>query len=91
MQLNVSSRKAAYSTPVQIVVKECDPGASVSLELEFTDEAGIKWKSRAEFVADHGGAVDILTAPSMGGSFRGVDPDGLYPSGEDRGMIREFS
>lgn len=74
--------------PVSIIASGLAPGAEVTLSAQLTDLAGVIWSSTAQFAADDNGQVDVATAPSMGGSYSGIDQAGLFwsllpPSGTD--------
>lgn len=62
----------------------CSPGENV--EVHATVEvSGTRMLSSAVYRPDADGLVDLATAPSVGGSFTGVDPFGLLWSGTPRG------
>ena len=42
------------------------------------DREGQRWESSAEFTADGAGRVDTTSAASTGGTYRGLDPHGLF-------------
>ncbi|XP_074645253.1 bile acid-CoA:amino acid N-acyltransferase-like [Tubulanus polymorphus] len=51
--------------------------ALVTFYATMADDDGCVWHSRAYYIADVHGEVDVITAPSVGGSYTGVQPMGL--------------
>lgn len=54
------------------------PGAAVKLSASCVDPDGVEFVSWAEYVADANGAVDPTVAYARSGTYRGVDPYGLW-------------
>jgi dienelactone hydrolase len=67
----------ALDTPLEIRLEHFPPGAEVTVRAGTRDLLGRRWASRAAFVADEDGAVDIATQAPLAGSYRGADPMGL--------------
>ncbi len=58
------------------------PGQRVTLRAEMADDAGQRWRSWAEFTANKAGAVHMLAAEPLSGSYSGADAMGLFWSME---------
>jgi len=67
----------ALDTPLDIVLEHFPPGAEVTVRAGMRDLLGRRWASRAVFLADEGGFVDIPTQAPLAGSYRTADPMGL--------------
>lgn len=67
--------------PSGVRVTQCTPGAVVEVVCS-TDVNGAVHESRSVFVADEAGTVDTGRHPSVGGSYRGIDPFGVWWSAE---------
>lgn len=63
---------------VELVVEGAPPDAVVVLTARTRDESSRVWAATAEFRADAFGRVDVGKATSLGGSYTGVDPAGLF-------------
>jgi dienelactone hydrolase len=66
---------------VGLVISGCDPGSEVSVRASV-DVAGAVHEASATFDADETGVVDTSRHPSRAGTYAGVDPFGLWWSGE---------
>lgn len=62
--------------PRRIVVRGAQPGEVVQVS-SSTLRNGAGWRSRAAFVADANGEVDLSLAPAIDGDYIGIDPMGL--------------
>jgi len=60
------------------MVRECPPGAAVTVRAVAIDDAQHRWESHAVFVADEQGVVDIRRQPAQSGSYPGKDAMGLF-------------
>lgn len=67
--------------PSGVRVTQCTPGAVVEVVCS-TDVNGAVHESRSVFLADEAGTVDTGRHPSVGGSYRGIDPFGVWWSAE---------
>ena len=68
---------APMDVPVAVTVSGLRPGEAVTLGASATDRNGVRWSSRAEFVAGPDGTVSADRAPT-GGSWSGPHPMGLF-------------
>ena len=68
----------ALSDPVRVRVTGAPSGADVVLRARACDGSGEWFETVAEFVADAEGVVDPVRHRSMGGSYAGRDPFGLW-------------
>jgi pimeloyl-ACP methyl ester carboxylesterase len=69
---------ALQPTPIGIVDAVFSPGQRVWLSSRLQDDAGVACSSRALFVAEASGCVDVQDAPAEEGHFTGVDPAGPF-------------
>lgn len=76
--LQVAPKAALYDAPVHIVVSGLKPDAVVTLKLRTTDARGHQWHSQATFHANLGGELNLAHAAPLKGSYRGVEPMGLF-------------
>ncbi|XP_067273623.1 acyl-coenzyme A thioesterase 5-like [Pseudorasbora parva] len=72
------SYKCSFEDPVQVTVSGLKPQQRVDLRSEITDDNGLVFKASATYQADASGQVDLNRDPSLGGSFTGVEPMGLF-------------
>jgi dienelactone hydrolase len=75
-RLSVSGERL-MDAPSGLRITRCTPGAPVEV-ICSTDVNGAVHESRSVFVADEAGTVDVARHPSVGGSYRGIDPFGLW-------------
>jgi pimeloyl-ACP methyl ester carboxylesterase len=75
--ITVSPQAALEDQPVAVTVHGLPAGARTTLTAKATDTDGIAWSSSAEFQATSAGTVS-LDQPSLGGSYTGVSPMGLF-------------
>jgi dienelactone hydrolase len=54
------------------------PGAKVTLRAAVRDDVGRMWASEGVYAAAKDGCVDPAALESMGGSYRGIDANGLF-------------
>lgn len=57
-----------------------DPGSAVTIHARLTDDFGREWQSRAVFIADNAGAVNVGSHDSVEGTYKGTDSMGLFSS-----------
>nr|XP_057932589.1 acyl-coenzyme A thioesterase 2, mitochondrial-like isoform X3 [Doryrhamphus excisus] len=62
---------------VQVKVEGLAPHKPVELRSRLVDDKGVVFKASARYKADESGLVDVSCAPSLGGSYTGVEPMGL--------------
>lgn len=87
--LHADAGDGLYVNPIAVRATGFAPGETVRIASELIDDTGTAWRAEGVFVADTRGTVDVADAPSEGGTFRGVDPAGLFwsmqpPCGTDR-------
>jgi dienelactone hydrolase len=73
----VSPRAALVDQPVAVTVRGLPAGARATLTATARDSDGITWSATAQFEATPDGEVS-LGQPSLGGSYTGVNPMGLF-------------
>nr|XP_046229577.1 acyl-coenzyme A thioesterase 1 [Scatophagus argus]XP_046229578.1 acyl-coenzyme A thioesterase 1 [Scatophagus argus] len=72
------SVRCLFDKPVQIKVEGLPPHKPVELRSKHVDDRGVNFKASALYKADEIGQVDVCRAPSLRGSYTGVEPMGLF-------------
>ncbi|KAL0164646.1 hypothetical protein M9458_040399, partial [Cirrhinus mrigala] len=72
------SYKCSFEDPVHITVSGLNAQQRVNLRSKLTDDTGRVFQASATYQADDSGQVDLNRDPSLGGSFTGVEPMGLF-------------
>lgn len=77
MELRPGLAGALIDSPDGVLVTGAPPGGTVAIEATL-ELGGHTWSCAGVYVADRDGEVDTAEDPSSGGSYRGVDPFGLF-------------
>uniref|UniRef100_UPI0037E86D79 acyl-coenzyme A thioesterase 1-like n=1 Tax=Semicossyphus pulcher TaxID=241346 RepID=UPI0037E86D79 len=72
------SARCFFDKLVQVKVEGLAPHKPVKLRSKLVDDRGVIFKASALYKADEAGQVDVSRAPSLGGSYTGVEPMGLF-------------
>lgn len=72
------SVRCLFDKLVQIKVEGLAPHKPVELRSKVVDDRGVVFKASALYKADETGQVDVCRAPSLGGSYTGVERMGLF-------------
>lgn len=72
------SFRCLFDKLVQVKVEGLAPHKPVELRSKVVDDRGEIFKASALYRADDSGQVDVSRAPSLGGSYTGVEPMGLF-------------
>lgn len=72
------SVRCFFDKLVQVKVEGLAPHRSVELRSKLVDDRGVTFRASAVYKADESGEVDVCRAPSLGGSYTGVEPMGLF-------------
>jgi acyl-CoA thioester hydrolase/bile acid acetyltransferase-like protein len=75
--MSVSPQTALLDQPVAVSVPGLPAGARTTVTAKATDAGGTTWSASAQFRATSAGVVS-LDQPSLGGSYSGVNPMGLF-------------
>ncbi|HEV8651697.1 MAG TPA: acyl-CoA thioester hydrolase/BAAT C-terminal domain-containing protein [Actinomycetes bacterium] len=75
--MSVSPQTALLDQPVTVSVRGLPAGARATVAATATDAGGTTWSASAQFQATSAGVVS-LDQPSLGGSYAGVNPMGLF-------------
>ena len=80
-----AARRDAGFRPGRCTVSRCDPTrrsgfAGEGAGAQRPDVHGRQWTAVGVYLADANGSIDTDTAPSLGGSYEGVSPHGLWCS-----------
>lgn len=76
-RLVIEQTELLTDEPVQFAVVDCEPGELVTVTASWTVGESEAY-SEAHFVAPESGAVEPGRQPSVGGSYTGVEPYGLW-------------
>ncbi|XP_051511707.1 acyl-coenzyme A thioesterase 1-like [Myxocyprinus asiaticus] len=77
LRLSPSSR-CSFENPVHVTVSGLNPQQHVELRSKMTDDKGVVFKASAIYRADDSGQVDLNCHSSLGGSYTGIEPAGLF-------------
>ncbi|XP_062407389.1 acyl-coenzyme A thioesterase 1-like [Sardina pilchardus] len=69
-----------FDEPVHMEVDGLPPEQSVEMRSKLTDSKGVSFQASATFYSDKNGHIDVDKCPSMGGSYIGIEPMGLFSS-----------
>ncbi len=75
--MTVTPGTALADVPVRVSIKGLRPGSTVTVTSRATGSTGVRWTGRARFTVPSDGEVS-LAQPSVGGSYKGVNPMGLF-------------
>lgn len=75
--VRVTPRASLVDARVSVLVSGLRAGARTTVTSRATDRFGVPWSATARFTATKAGTVS-LTARSSGGSYRGINPMGLF-------------
>ncbi|MFL6185081.1 MAG: acyl-CoA thioester hydrolase/BAAT C-terminal domain-containing protein [Actinomycetes bacterium] len=87
LEIRAGRRWPLVDEPVGLVVAGARPGSEVAVRATV-EVAGAVHQARATFDADQAGVVDTARQASRAGSYTGVDPFGLWWSGQPVGPSR---
>jgi hypothetical protein len=87
LEIRTGRRWPLVDEPVGLVVAGARPGSEVAVRATV-EVAGAVHQARATFDADQAGVVDTARQASRAGSYTGVDPFGLWWSGQPVGPSR---
>jgi pimeloyl-ACP methyl ester carboxylesterase len=79
-QLSVTPASGFIDAPFHVVMRNLLPGSRVKVSAQRPDMRGRSWTAVGVYLADANGSVDLDTDPSIGGSYQGVSPHGLWCS-----------
>ena len=70
--------RCLFDKLVQVKVDGLVPFKPVELRSKLVDDRGVIFKASALYKADESGRLDVSRAPSLEGSYTGVEPMGLF-------------
>lgn len=76
--IELSADAALIDEAVEVKIIGELPGDRVRLHSAIEDDNGTVWKSVAVFEPGEDGVISTATNPSVGGTFTGLDPAGIY-------------
>ncbi|XP_037541523.1 acyl-coenzyme A thioesterase 1 [Nematolebias whitei] len=72
------SVRSLFDKTMQIKVEGLAPNKTVQLRSKLVDDRGVTFKASALYKADKTGQVEVSSLASLGGSYTGVEPMGLF-------------
>ncbi|XP_036437894.1 acyl-coenzyme A thioesterase 5-like [Colossoma macropomum] len=72
------STTCMFDEAVEIKLSGLTPQQRVELQSNLQDDRGVRFKATATYQADEKGEVDLSRHPSLGGTYTGVEPMGLF-------------
>lgn len=78
VELVIKQESDLYHKPVHIKASNLNPGVKVKFSLTAIDAREKEWNSEAYYTADEQGDINLSTMPSIGGSYMGTYPMGLF-------------
>jgi len=78
----VDQPDALIDQPIVITLRGFAPLLPVSVTATQTYADAIRWQSRAKFISNDNGQVDLARQPPVSGAYEGVAPMGLFWSME---------
>jgi len=82
IDFEIAPNPAFVDEDVRVCVRGLTASALISIRAATQDDQGRRWSSQARFRADSARVVDTSLHESLGGSYRGVAPMGLFWSME---------
>jgi dienelactone hydrolase len=76
-RIDVSPQDGLLDQPLTLRLYGFAPNQQVTLRARARQDEGATWQSHATFVTDADGAVDLGSRAPIGGTYTGVDPNGL--------------
>ncbi|XP_061099463.1 acyl-coenzyme A thioesterase 1-like [Conger conger] len=70
--------KCLFNETIHTTIEGLVPGKCVELTAKLTDDKGVTFKSSGTYKADPRGEIRLDSHPSLGGSYSGVEPMGLF-------------
>jgi hypothetical protein len=83
----VCTENPLFDKELSIEVVGLKPHQIIVLEASWIDEERAMWVSEAVFQADRAGVVEVAKQAPIAGSYRGIDPMGLFWSMEQKNVI----
>jgi dienelactone hydrolase len=80
LQLSVTPASGLVDAPFHVVIRNVLPGSRVRVSAQRPDIHGRTWTAVGDYFADANGRIDLDASPSLGGSYEGVSPHGLWCS-----------
>jgi hypothetical protein len=81
-RFEISPNPAFADEDVRVCVHGLAASSLISIHAATEDDSGRRWTSEARFRADAAGVIDVSVHESLGGSYRGAAPMGLFWSME---------
>ena len=82
VHFEIAPNPAFVDEDVRVCVRGLPASALISIQAATEDDQARRWSSLARFRADSAGVIDASLHESLGGSYRGVAPMGLFWSME---------
>jgi pimeloyl-ACP methyl ester carboxylesterase len=79
-ELRVTPASGLIDAPFHVVIRGLVPGTRAKVTASRPDDQGRTWLAVGDYLADADGRINVDVAPSLGGSYEGVSPHGLWCS-----------
>lgn len=76
--IEVTPETSLYHKSLDIKIANVPPNQRVTLTLKTIDARSKAWKSTAVYISNNQGAIDLSEQPSIGGTYTGMHPMGLF-------------
>lgn len=77
-KLIIEQQSDLYHKPVSIFANGLPKNQKVTFTLKATDAKNHSWNSKAIYISDSSGSIDLSKQPSIGGNYLGIEPMGLF-------------
>ncbi|XLS30601.1 acyl-CoA thioester hydrolase/BAAT C-terminal domain-containing protein [Flavobacteriaceae bacterium M23B6Z8] len=77
-EIVIHQDSSLYHKPLQLTAYHLPANKKVKFKLHVIDAKNHNWYSEALYITDSNGQVDLSSAPSVGGSYLGIQPMGLF-------------
>ncbi|KAF2368311.1 Acyl-CoA thioester hydrolase/bile acid-CoA amino acid N-acetyltransferase [Trinorchestia longiramus] len=78
VKLDVQPRTSLIDVPTSVTVDGAEPFSLFTFKMRVKDAKGVQFTSHAHYVSDDKGNIDLRSAHSYGGSYRGCFSNGLF-------------
>ena len=77
-ELIIEQQSDLYHKPVFISAHGLPKNQKITFTLKATDAKNHHWNSKAIYISDANGTIDLSKQPAIGGSYLGIEPMGLF-------------
>lgn len=80
LQLSPGGQNSFFDEAIHVKVNGLGPDRSVEVRCKLADSRGVSFEGKGTYCADKCGLIDLNRCPSLGGTYSGVQPMGLFSS-----------